>query len=166
MNRALIILSKTGKARICNSAHAVEHTDAMYVCGNLFKYTEYVHRAVNESESKILYAVYQSEKRSAKMMTDIKLDLTKRIDGVEAGLTKQIVDVKTDLTKQIVDVKTDLTKQINNTRRDMKWLIGAVFIAMGGMYTKLDKRFDKVETDISGMKQDIQEIKTLLMAHK
>ncbi len=155
MNRALITLSKTGKARICNSAHAVEHTDAMYVCGNLFKYTEYVHRAVNESESKILYAVYQSEKRSAKMMTDIKLDLTKRIDGVEAGLTKQIVDVK-----------TDLTKQINNTRRDMKWLIGAVFIAMGGMYTKLDKRFDKVETDISGMKQDIQEIKTLLMAHK
>ncbi len=155
MNRALIILSKTGKARICNSAHAVEHTDAMYVCGNLFKYTEYVHRAVNESESKILYAVYQSEKRSAKMMTDIKLDLTKRIDGVEAGLTKQIVDVK-----------TDLTKQINNTRRDMKWLIGAVFIAMGGMYTTLDKRFDNVETDISGMKQDIQEIKTLLIAHK
>ncbi len=155
MNRALIILSKTGKARICNSAHAVEHTDAMYVCGNLFKYTEYVHRAVNESESKILYAVYQSEKRSAKMKTDIKLDLTKRIDGVEAGLTKQLVDVK-----------TDLTKQLNNTRRDMKWLIGAVFIAMGGMYTKLDKRFDKVETDISGMKQDIQEIKTLLMAHK
>ncbi len=144
MNRALIILSKTGKARICNSAHAVEHTDAMYVCGNLFKYTEYVHKAVGESESKILYAMYQSEKRSAKMMTDIKLDLTKRIDGVEAGLTNQI----------------------NNTSRDMKWLIGAVFIAMGGMYTTLYKRFDKVETDISGMKQDIQEIKTLLMARK
>ncbi len=64
-----------------------------------------------------------------------------------------------------------IVDKILDTKRDVRLLSGAAFAAIAGltgytamgmtwMYGVFDKRFDKVEADITEIKQDIAEMKT------